>query len=457
MNMSDHHGLTQDNSQADLRDIVIPVFTAWQQNKIPFVVLRNYENLPEKTGHDIDVLVRPEHLATAERILIETAHAAGYRLSNRVRFSPHSIFLYHPQTLVQVQFDLFHDLCWRGMTLLSARSVLNWRVDRGLFAIPHPIHEAVNDLLGRLIYHDYVKENYKPIILRTVQEFPQESMTVLSRMFGKTVGNHLTSAISNGDWTMVGAQGRAMRRQLIWRRLVYSPFMSAGNLLRDCGRLVSRVLRPPGITIVLLGADGSGKSSVAARLMEALHGTFYKDKSRRYHWKPAVFLRKRRADRPPTTNPHAQAPRGWLASQIMLGFHWVEFLAGSLLLCFPALFRNGMVLIERHHFDFIADPRRYRLRPPCGLVRLAFRLLHQPDLVFLLDAPALVLHARKAEMPLEETMQRREAYRSLIGRLPNGRVIDCTQPLDEVVAAITRETLGYVEKRQARRGGIARA
>jgi hypothetical protein len=441
----------QVDQEPNLSHLVIPVFEAWRRNKITFVVLRNYETLPEKTGHDIDVLVHPNDLAFAERLLLEAAHNAGYRLSNRVEFSPISIFLYHSETLVQAQFDLFDKLCWRGMTLLSTQSVLNWRVDRGLFAIPHPIHESVSDLLARLIYHDYVKDSYKPIILKVFNSYPQECTTVLSRMFGKPVAKRATTCILNDDWKAVGSMGPAMRRHLIWRSLAYKPVNTVGNIQSDIGRFVGRMARPPGAKIVLVGPDGSGKSTVAACLMEALHGTFYKDKSLRIHWKPAVFLRKRRAERPPTTNPHAQAPRGWLTSQLVYVYHWLEFLAGSLLQFQPVKFRSGMVLIERHHYDFITDPRRYRLQPPCRLIQFAFRCLRRPDLVFLLDAPAELLHARKAELPLEETRKQREAYRAFVAKLPNGRVIDCTQPLDQVVNAIVQDTLRYLEKRQAQR------
>ena len=47
--------------------------------------------------------------------------------------------------------------------------------------------------------------------------------------------------------------------------------------------------------------------------------------------------------------------------------------------------------------------------------------------------------------------RQREAYLTLAARLSNSRVIDCTQPLDDVVASIVHETLCYCEKRQAKR------
>jgi thymidylate kinase len=440
---------------SDLGPLVMAVFGAWHASGIRFVVLRNYEGLPHTTSHDVDVLLPRQDLGRAERLLIEAARTTGFRLSNRARFSPICLFFFHPETGTQTQFDLFYTLEWRGFPLLDATSVINWRINNGLFAIPHPLHEAVNNLLTRQLEHGYVKENYKERIQRTFQERPQDGETLLRRLFGRTLGTQLADGIQAGDWTAVESLSKGMRTHLIIHRLRARPWLLLTNFAHDLKRYLGRVVRPPGAKIVLLGTDGSGKSSVATQLLDALHGTFYKDKSIHAHWKPSVFLRRRRAERPPTTNPHGQVPRGWFLSQLALVYHWLEFFAGSVIQYLPVLFRNGMVLIERHHYDFIADPRRYRLQPPSAIIRFAFRLLRTPDLVFLLDAPPEVLHARKPELTLEETRKGREAYLELVRSLPNGRVIDATQPLDTVVRQITLETLRYLEARQVRRLGQA--
>ena len=431
--------------------LVTTVFARWKTAGIAFVVLRNYQQLPQATGHDVDVLVANGQITEAEHILIESARAAGFHLSNRAKFSPISLFFFNPETLDQSQFDLFHTLNWRGLTLLPARAVLNWRVDRGLFAIPHPVHEGINNLMGRQIYHGYVKEKYKEFIHDVFARYPQEAETKLRRMAGKKVAVKITTAILENNWPEVEAQTGALRRGLTLQRGLFRPVETVSQIFSDARRLIGRAFTPPGVTLVLLGPDGCGKSSVARRLFDELHGTFYQDKSRHVHWKPAVFLRQRRAERPATTDPHGQQPRGWLASQLALFYHWSEYLAGHLLQFFPTLFRCGLVLIERHHYDFEVDPRRYRLQSPGWLARLAFRCLPKPDLVFVLDAPPELLQARKPEVTLEESRRQREAYLKLAARLPHARVIDATQPLELVINNIVLETLSYCEKRQARR------
>jgi len=437
--------------EPDLTDVVTAVFTAWREQGIAFVVLRNYERLPQFTGHDIDVLVRPRDLAAAERALVAACRSAGYHLSNRAEFATLSCFFFHPETLAQIQFDLFTRLSWRSFDLLSTEAVLQWRLPRGLFAVPHPVHQAINNLLSRQIYHGYVKEKYRPGILIAFARYPQEMEALLRRLFGDAVGRRLARALAAPDWEEVEALTGPMRRQVIWRCLRFHPVRTLIHFWCDTRRLLNRLWRPPGMRVVLLGADGSGKSTVARELGGWLHGTFYQDKSLHVHWKPAVFLRRRRASRPPTTDPHAQPARGWLGSRLALAYHWVEFLAGSLLLYLPVLFRSGLVLVERDHYDFLADPRRYRLQPPGGFLRWLFRRLPAPDLVFLLDAPPEVLHARKPELTLEETRRQRETYLNLVLRLPQGRVVDATQPPSEVLRAVVRQVLEHAARRQQRR------
>jgi thymidylate kinase len=441
---------TTPKTSRDLSELVTAVFVAWREAGVAFLVLRNYEHLPQDVGNDIDVLVRPMQLHLAERVMVRAARETGFHLHNRAEFSPVSYFFHHPDTQKQIQIDLFFSQQWRGFDLLPANAVLDRRTNRGLFSIPHPVHEAVADLLTRLMFHGYVKENYKEFIAQTAQAEEGKMEAALAEIFGKTIAGRVMRAIATGRWGDVEACYGPMRRQLIWRRVTRHPWRTLRAMLRDQRRFLKRWLRPPGLTVALIGPDGCGKSSVADRFAERMLHTFRPDKSVRVHWKPAVFFKARRAARPPTTNPHGTPPRNALSSLVFLGYHWTEYVLGGWLHFLPVRFRNGMVLVDRYYYDFAVDPRRYRLRVAPGLVRFLFRFVPQPDLVFLLDAPTELLQARKAEVPPAETQRQREAYGELIAQLPNGHRINAAQPLDQVVAEITGHTLKFLRERSSR-------
>jgi thymidylate kinase len=114
------------------------------------------------------------------------------------------------------------------------------------------------------------------------------------------------------------------------------------------------------------------------------------------------------------------------------------------------------VLHDRHLVDALVDPKRYRYSGPMWLLRLIWWFVPRPDLIILLDAPPEVLQARKQEVSFEESARQRKAYRSLVGRMVNGHIVDAARPLDEVVRAVNDLILHYLSARVIRRLGLER-
>jgi thymidylate kinase len=261
------------------------------------------------------------------------------------------------------------------------------------------------------------------------------------------------SSSAQARWEALEAATGRLRRALVLRQLTRHLWRTITSLLADARRLAGRFLWPPGVTVVLCGADGSGKSTAARAILEGLSGTFPPQKVRHFHWKPPVFSARRQAARGPATDPHGQAPRNPVVSLCYFAIHWLEFLLGSHLRIRPITFKGGLVLIDRYYYDFFVDQRRYRLAVPALLVRLGHFFLKKPDLVVLLDAPASVLQSRKQEVAPAETERQRVAYRELVNGLSNGVVVDATQPPEKVGASINRAILDFMALRTVKRWG----
>ena len=437
----------------EISQLVTAVFRAWQQAGINWLVLRNYESLPHSTTNDIDVLVDPQQLRQAEQALLGAAAESGFRLHNRVEFATLAFFLSSRQSNAQAHFDLFTTLKWRGFEFVACQEFLARRVSKDLFYIPHPADEAATSLLASFIFTGKVKEKYKPVIAAGFRAEPAAITDLLARTYGRARAKFLAAAGAQEKWAEIEAAVGDLRRALIWRQLTRHFRGTIKSLLHDARRLVGRALRQPGVTVVLCGADGSGKSTAAVAVMEEMSGTFSPSKVRHYHWKPPLFSAQRRAARGPTTDPHGQPARNPVVSLCYFGFHWLEFFLGYYLRCRPVTFRGGLVLIDRFYYDFFVDQRRYRLRVPQSVVRLGHFFLIKPDLVILLDAPAEVLQSRKQEVALAETARQRAAYLALVRGLDNGRVIDATQAPKKVGADIGRAILDFMAERTRNRGG----
>ena len=435
----------------DLTGFITTVFAAWNQAGVQFIVLRNYEDLPESVSNDVDILVQPQQLALAECVLIGAAGRAGYELHNRAEFSPVSLFFFQPESLRQIQVDLFSSLRWRGFTLFSTEEMFRHRVQRNGFAVPHPAHEAAINLVTRLIYGGYVKAKYKPGISASFQAHPGEAERLLATAFGRRRGRRLVQQSLGEKWADIEKEASALRRQLVVRQVARHPFRTLKAVGADVLRLARRYLRPPGLKIAFIGPDGCGKSTVASRVIERLKHTFLPDKGLQVHWKPMIFFSQTRLHRPPTTNPHGQSPRNRLLSLFYLAGHWCEYLLGSLLLLRPVRFRNGLVIMDRFYCDFLVDQRRYQLQVSEFLIRWGYVLLPKPALIFLLDAPPEVLQSRKREVPFEETVRQRAAFLKLVQGLPNSRIINAARPPEDVAKDITRHILNYLRNRTNQR------
>jgi thymidylate kinase len=190
--------------------------------------------------------------------------------------------------------------------------------------------------------------------------------------------------------------------------------------------------RRDGVWLAFLGPDGSGKSSVLDGVSLALGPAF--DGVRRFHLRPHGG--RRRSGHAPVTDPHGRQRRGAVVSWVKLAWWWLDCWTGYLVTIRPALQRSVLILFDRYVYDLQVDPRRYRYAGSSRLAGWIARRVPRPDLVIVLDAPVEVLRERKVEVPEEETVRQREAYRRLATSLAHAHLVDASRPLAEVVEEI---------------------
>ena len=77
-------------------------------------------------------------------------------------------------------------------------------------------------------------------------------------------------------------------------------------------------------------------------------------------------------------------------------------------------------------------------------------MIPEPDIVFILDAPADVLYERKKELTLDELQRQTAEYRLVADSIKNAKIINVNRSIAEVVDDVTSTILLYKAKEVAK-------
>jgi thymidylate kinase len=223
-------------------------------------------------------------------------------------------------------------------------------------------------------------------------------------------------------------------------------------------------------TVALIGADGAGKTTVAARLPDRLpipvrylYMGVSAESSNVLLPTTRIVRRLKRAlgaapdtAGPPSHDRPAKRPRSFLKRRVSdvraalrlgnrLAEEWYRLVVAR------RWERDGaLVIFDRHFFidyhayDVAGEDRSWSQRLHGWILGRAYP---RPDLVIYLDAPGEVLIARKGEGTVEALERRRAEYRAIAGLVQDFVEVDATQPLD----AVTDEVAAAITARLARR------
>jgi len=117
---------------------------------------------------------------------------------------------------------------------------------------------------------------------------------------------------------------------------------------------------------------------------------------------------------------------------------------------------QGNVVVYDRHFLFETAPSitpgQVKEQPPLDLAEhwLVHHLYPRPSLVIFLDAPPEVLYQRKHEASPTYLAHRRQVVLELGKTMPNFVRVDAAQPLDQVVAEVSRSIVAFSKTRRRR-------
>jgi energy-coupling factor transporter ATP-binding protein EcfA2 len=289
-------------------------------------------------------------------------------------------------------------------------------------------------------------------ISRLAEQDPERYTRILKEIVGPQSSPPLAEAVLTGR--QPGPKIASDVRRERFRQRFGSPGRAVAAVASGGRRGLYRLALPTGCFILVVGPDGTGKSSLAQALPGLLNGTVKRWLT--FHWRPGLLPRPgslmgREGSDP--QRPHARSPYGPILSSALLGYYWLDSFLGGWLRIQPFRARTGMVIAERGWWDAAVDPRRYKLTSPPRLVRALGFLLLRPDLVLLLQAPPQAILERKSEISREELERQASAWKSVLPADVPVVGLDASRPAIEVAREAREQVLQMLERRAISRLG----
>jgi thymidylate kinase len=428
--------------------LVIAMIAELEKQGVPSVYLRNYENLPEEVGNDVDLLVPAGQRGTVAKILADVAQQNGWIDLGRSHFSPLAAYFANPETTETLHLDLFDRLEWHFLEFAVAAEVLTRRRFNGLVHIPAAEDEIYLNLATRLIYQGKIREKHQVQAEEHVEQYGSDA---LIRAFGIHLGKHgesLARTLATHQWQASPAIRMAILRAAILNHGVRRPWQALIGGARYTRRILRKIVKPPGHFIVLEGADGVGKSTILEKILPWCSEWCAGRDTYNFHWKP-VRLHSGPRKLAPSVNPRGTTPRSGPASLIYLGFHLLGFWWGWLCRIRPLLSKSHCVVGDRYSYDLFLDPRRFRLNLPDGLCKLASLLTPKPDVTIALLADPEVVHARKPELTVDEIYDYQKRWRCLATGRPTMVSVSADGPPEEVIRSVKQAILKSISSHEA--------
>jgi thymidylate kinase len=444
-------GLRLESARGRLLQAIVALFDA---ESIPYCILHGYQEYPARVVSDVDCIIPAEFLPRQlARLLRVNRDRLGAAVVQWIQHesTAHYFVLATNGVAARWEFlavDVASDNRQDGRVFYRGEEILASRRQARGFWIPSPALEFGYYLVKKVAKRS-LEEEHGRRLTELYNQDPTGCEQEIARWWSPGSARPIGSGAASGRWEEVRELLPSLRRELLWPGSLPELRSSLRYWAADGLRRFRRWRLPTGVHVVLLGADGSGKSTTLRAVGDALAPVFRRVISR--HLAPGLFHAA--PAHPSVTAPHSRPPRSLVGSLAKAAYWGVDYTLGYYLKIRPALARSTLVLFDRYLIDALVDPRRYRYGGPRWVLHLVWSLIPKPDLVILLDAPPEALQTRKQEVSLAESTRQGQAYRQVMAMLPEGHIVDAAQPLGRVVAAVSTAVLAFLASRTMRRLG----
>jgi len=408
-------------------------FAELERENIPYVILHSYQEYPEQVASDVDYAVAQDQLHRIPQLEQVVAAQCGWVVAQRLEHEVGvcwSVLVNreHPEQFLML--DGASHYVRNNCFFLRDTDLLQDRRRYKNFFVPAPAAEFIYTLV-KICAKAKPPAPYVPHLRELYAAASPACDGFFARVFGPDAG-----PVEN--WLNQAERGWGE----LSRKLHARNKFGGTQRWAEWQRIWRRIRSPTGFTVAFLGPDGVGKSTVIQSVQHLIMPCFRRKML--IHFNPRFGAS---APAPAVTNPQAQAPRSGLLSWSKALFYFFRNWAHYLLKQLPAQWGATLIIYDRNHLDLSVDPRRYRMQHATGLVRQLATWSPRLDLLVILDAPAEIIHQRKAELSREEIDRQRGVLRTIAQTNPHAILVSTAQSPQ----AVSREVAQAILDRLAAR------
>jgi len=390
------------------------VFSAFDQEGVTYAVLRNAQGLPDHTRNDVDLLLAPQCLEPATKIIRRLAKQHQWTEVARLEKFEYRCLVLKDRDGARgfLSIDLVTGLNYRFYPYGDARHGLNQRLrhPRGFWRVPEGCEAAVA-LLKELLARGTLRESCRQTIAHGVTRDGTYFKKILEIHLPPDQVDALAAECADGNWDALSQRAPALRKTITRPRWALLP-RAAGYLMKT----IRHYLRPPlSCFAVIIGPDGSGKTSLMQAVSERLFENPFKMircyKSGFQILPPLKSVKnlcgsllgqpRGKAAEPEPGRLHSGMirPNSVFLSLLYVAYYSLDLFLGRLMLR-RLRGQCALVLFDRYYYDYYYQIGNRNV--PGWYLALFECLVPKPDLIFAIDRDAEDIFRNKPELSVEE-------------------------------------------------------
>lgn len=410
------------------------VFSALDEEGLPWMILRNYQGLPDNnSSKDIDIMVEKASFLKASEVIIKNLKKYGCTHYESTIFQCIWCYTFYfidsKNSPYSIKIDLFDGFIFRGAEVIGFDEIYSNKVRYNNISVPNEFYNGFMLWIKPLMTGGFVKQKYRNEIESVISKYPEEFKDLMNRVIGSTLEQKIWPLLEEFDLDGT-VQFKSKMRRFAWSRYFYRyPYYSLVNTIDHYYKEIKRRLRRPEASIIsVIENDDLKKVNFNVRFVQKIATIMIKDDSN------IIILDPHSEESPDSKRLFDKRIIGsvgenlitlyffkslkFIGSLFTLSYYWIAFIA-SYWLDMRKKCNAGKVFILRNSFyNYIFDDSVKTSSLPWWIRKLYLRMTPKSILIFSLNSNHNQKHSQLITLDSSRSIDMAcdEAIKTLIKR-----------------------------------------